>query len=67
MIEISLLKKNEEHEYTEMLHKSSEAMFFHSIPYSNLLEEFLSVKSYFIVAKESGRVVVAISVVTAGL
>jgi hypothetical protein len=39
MIEISLLKKNEEHEYTEMLHKSSEAMFFHSIPYSNLLEE----------------------------
>ena len=60
MIEISLLKKNEEHEYTEMLHKSNESMFFQTIPYRDLLEEFLSVKSYFIVAKKSGRVVAAI-------
>lgn len=60
MIEISLLKKNEEHEYTEMLHKSNESMFFQTIPYRDLLEEFLSVKSYFIVAKKSGRIIGAI-------
>ena len=62
MIEISLLKKSEEGEYTEMLHKSNESMFFHSIPYMNLLEEFLSVKSCFIVARKSGRIVGAIPV-----
>jgi hypothetical protein len=60
MIETSLLKKSEEKEYTEMLHRSSESMFFHSIPYRNLLEEFLSVKSYFVIATKSERIIGAI-------
>ena len=60
MIDITLLKKNEERKYTEMLHRCHESMLFHSIPYRNLLEEFLSVKSYFIVAKKSGRIIGAI-------
>jgi hypothetical protein len=60
MIEIKLLKKNEESSYTRMLHKCNEAMIFHSIPYRDLLEEFLSVKSYSIIAKRDNEIIGAI-------
>ena len=57
---IDVLKKSEESEYTELLQRCNESMLFHSIPYRNLLEEFLSVKSYFIIAKKAGRITGAI-------
>jgi len=60
MFEISLLKRSEESAYTEMLHRCNESMLFHSIPYRNLLKEFLSVKSYFIIAKRYDEIVGAI-------
>ncbi|MCK4526053.1 peptidoglycan bridge formation glycyltransferase FemA/FemB family protein [candidate division WOR-3 bacterium] len=63
MIEISLLKWEDEKNYTNMLHNCREAMFYHSIPFRNLLGNFLSClscKSYYIIAKEDDMVVGAI-------
>ena len=57
MLEISLLKKKDEKKYTEMLNRVPEAFLFHSNLYKELLEDFLSIKSYYIVVKESGRLI----------
>jgi len=53
MVEISLLENSDNQNYTELLNRCNESMLFHSLPYRNLLKEFLSVRSYFILAKES--------------
>ena len=60
MIEISILKNNEEPAYSELLNKCNESMIFHSIPFRNLLEELLSVKSYYIIAKRYEEIIGAI-------
>ena len=60
MIEISLLRSSEEKSYTTFLKNSNESMFFHSVPYKNLLEEFLSVKSFFLIAKEKEQIIGAL-------
>ena len=60
MIEISLLSSSEEKSYSTFLKNSSESMFFHSIPYKNLLEELLSVKSFFLIAKKNEQIIGAL-------
>lgn len=57
MIKITLLTEKDEEKYTNMLYNSNEAMFYHSIPFRNLLECFLSCKSYHIIAKENDKVI----------
>lgn len=60
MIEISLLRWEDENNYTNMIHNCHEAMFYHSISFRNLLGNFLSCKFYYIIAKEDDIVVGAI-------
>lgn len=46
--------------YTNMLYNCSKSMFFHSIPYQNLLKDFLESEPCYLIAKENDRVVGAI-------
>lgn len=55
-----MLTDDYEEGYTDMLHNCSEAMFNHSIPYRNLLADFLACKHHYIVAMEGDEVVGAI-------
>lgn len=57
MIEISVLTENYEESYTAMLHNCREAMFNHSIPYRNLLTDFLDCKPYYVIAIEGDEIV----------
>lgn len=60
MVKISLMGTSEEKPYTLFLKNSNESMFFHSVPYKKMLEEFLSVKSFFLIAKENERIIGAL-------
>lgn len=57
MIEITMLTEHYEEGYRDMLHNCREAMFTHSIPYRNLLSDFLSCQPSYIVAIDSGEVI----------
>ena len=60
MIDTVTLTEDYEEGYTDMLHNCREAMFNHSIPYRNLLSDFLAGKPYYIIAIEGDEVVGAI-------
>jgi hypothetical protein len=57
MFEIELLKEKDEHQYSDMLKNSSVSMLYHSIPFRNLMIEFLECEPLFLIAKKDGEVV----------
>lgn len=60
MLEIKLLENSEEEEYNTFLDNSTESMFFHSIPYRNLLKEFLECEPYFLIARKKDVIIGAL-------
>lgn len=57
MIDITMLTENYEGKYIDMLRNCREAMFNHSIPWRNLLADFLSCEPYYIIAIEEDKVI----------
>jgi len=60
MADVRILSEDDEEKYTDLLQNCREAMFNHSIPYRNLLSDFLSCEPYYIIAVEDGEVIGAI-------
>jgi hypothetical protein len=60
VIDITILTGNYEAGYTEMLHNCRQAMFSHSLPYRDLLSDFLSCQPCYLIATEGGEVIGAI-------